>query len=196
VNALPDKVRAFVALRMSAQVEEALAEFVETLRGLSSGIGWTPRANLHLTLRFLGDRVRAEKLERLDSALEQIATTTSPFAIGVRGTGVFPNPNRPRVIWVGLQSDSLIQLAAKVENVAVNAGFEAEQRNYTPHLTIGRIRDPRAWRAVRASIAEAGDRDFGSTQVDSMTLYQSRLGSRPTYIQLAVYALPGSRESP
>jgi RNA 2',3'-cyclic 3'-phosphodiesterase len=196
VNALPDKVRAFVALRMSAQVEEALAEFVETLRGLSSGIGWTPRANLHLTLRFLGDRVRAEKLERLDSALEQIATTTSPFAIGVRGTGVFPNPNRPRVIWVGLQSGSLIQLAAKVENAAVDAGFEAEQRNYTPHLTIGRIRDPRAWRAVRDSIADAGDRDFGSTQVDSMALYQSRLGSHPTYIQLAVYALSGSRRSP
>jgi RNA 2',3'-cyclic 3'-phosphodiesterase len=196
VNALPDKVRAFVALRMSAQVEEALAEFVETLRGLSSGIGWTPRANLHLTLRFLGDRVRAEKLERLDSALEQIATTTSPFAIGVRGTGVFPNPNRPRVIWVGLQSGSLIQLAAQVENAAVDAGFEAEQRNYTPHLTIGRIRDPRAWRAVRDSIADAGDRDFGSTQVDSMALYQSRLGSHPTYIQLAVYELSGSRRSP
>jgi 2'-5' RNA ligase len=195
VNALPDKVRAFVALRMSAQVEEALAGFVETLRGLSSGIGWTPRANLHLTLRFLGDRVPAEKLERLDCALEQIATTISPFAIEVRGTGVFPNPNRPRVIWVGLQSGSLIQLAAEVENAAVDAGFEAEQRNYTPHLTIGRIRDPRAWRAVLTSIVDASDRDFGSTQVDSMALYQSRLGSYPTYIQLAVYALSGSRGS-
>jgi 2'-5' RNA ligase len=196
VNALPDKVRAFVALRMSAQVEAALAGFVETLRGLFSGISWTPRANLHLTLRFLGDRVPAEKLERLDSALKQIATTTSPFAIGVRGTGVFPNPNRPRVIWVGLQSGSLIQLAAKVENAAVDAGFVAEQRNYTPHLTIGRIRDPRAWRAVRTSIVDAGGRDFGSTQVDSMALYQSRLGSHPSYIQLAVYALSGSRGSP
>jgi RNA 2',3'-cyclic 3'-phosphodiesterase len=191
VNALPDKVRVFVALRMSAQVEDALAGFVATLRGLSSGISWTPRANLHLILRFLGDRVPAEKLERLDAALEQIATTTSPFAIGVHG-GIFPNPNRPRVIWVGLQSDVLIQLAARVENAAVSAGFEPEQRDYTPHVTIGRIRDPRAWRALRTSIAEAAHRDFGATQVDSMALYQSRLGSQPTYIQLAAYLLSSS----
>jgi 2'-5' RNA ligase len=196
VSALPDKIRAFVALRMSAQVEDAVAGMVETLRGLSSGIGWTPRANLHLTLRFLGDRVPAEKLERLDSALRQTASATPPFAIEVRGTGLFPNPNRPRVIWVGLHSDFLIQLAAQVENAAVNAGFEAEDRNYTPHHTIGRIRDPRAWRAVRASIADAGDRNFGSTQVDSMALYQSRLGSRPTYSQLAAYTLSGSRKTP
>jgi RNA 2',3'-cyclic 3'-phosphodiesterase len=195
VNVPPDKVRAFVALRMSAQVEDALAGFVEKLRGLSNGIGWTPRANLHLTLRFLGDRVPAEKLERIDSALEQTAATAAPFAIVIRGTGVFPNPTRPRVIWVGLQSNCLIQLAARVENAAVNAGFEPEQRDYTPHLTIGRIRDPQAWRAVRTSINEAADRDFGTTQVDSMTLYQSRLGSHPTYIQLAVYTLSGSRES-
>ena len=191
MNFPPDKIRAFVALRMSAETEDALAGFVETLRGSSPGIGWTRRERLHLTLRFLGDEIPAEKLERLSPALAEIAATSSAFKIDVRGTGVFPNFNRPRVIWVGLESEALMELAARVESVAVSAGFASDQRAYKPHLTIGRIRDPRAWRPIRARIADTASLNFGSTAIDSMMLYQSRLGFDPAYIQLAQYTFRG-----
>jgi len=192
VSGLPDKIRAFVALRMGAEVEDALAAFIETLRGSSDGIRWIRRANLHLTLRFLGDEVAAEQLERLSPALERIAGTTAPFSIDVHGTGVFPDPQRPRVVWVGLKSDALIELAARAEAAAVDAGFAAERRAFTPHLTIGRVRNPRAWRMVRGAITEAADREFGATHVDTMMLYQSTLGPESsTYTELARYALRG-----
>jgi RNA 2',3'-cyclic 3'-phosphodiesterase len=191
VNFPPDKIRAFVALRMSAETEDAVAGFVETLRESSAGIGWTRRERLHLTLRFLGGEVPAEKLERLSPALAEIAATSSAFKIDVRGTGVFPNFNRPRVIWVGLESEALMELAARVGTAAVGAGFASDQRAYKPHLTIARIRDPRAWRPVRARIADAANLDFGGTPIDSMMLYQSKLGAEPAYIQLAQYMFHG-----
>jgi RNA 2',3'-cyclic 3'-phosphodiesterase len=189
---MPDRIRAFVALRMGAEVEDALAGFIETVRESADGIRWIRRANLHLTLRFLGDEVAAEQLERLSPALGEIAAATAPFVIGVRGTGVFPNPQRPRVVWVGLESEGLIALAARVEAAAVDAGFAAERRAFTPHLTIGRVRYPRGWRTVRGKIAEAADREFGTTRVDTMMLYQSTLGPEAsTYTELARYTLRG-----
>jgi RNA 2',3'-cyclic 3'-phosphodiesterase len=192
VSGLPDKIRAFVALRMGAEVEDALAGFIETLRESSDGIRWIRRANLHLTLRFLGDEVAAAQLELLSPALEQIAAATAPFSIELRGTGVFPDPQRPRVVWVGLKSDALIALAARVEAAAVEAGFAPERRAFTPHLTIGRVRNPRAWRMVRGKIAEAAGREFGTTRVDAMMLYQSTLGPEAsTYRELARHELRG-----
>lgn len=192
MSGLPDRIRAFVAIRMNAEVEDALAEFIDTLRDSAKGVRWTRRANLHVTLRFLGDEAAAEELERLNRALAQIAAATRPFLIEVRGIGVFPGATRPRVVWIGLRSDLLIELARQIESAAITAGFPAERRGFTPHLTIGRVRDPRGWPAVRARIADAADRVFGSTPVDSMALYRSMLGGEAaTYTELVRYPLRG-----
>lgn len=192
MNSLPDRIRAFVAIRIDPAVEDALAGFIETLRESSDGIRWIRRANLHLTLRFLGNEVAAEQLDRLSPALERIAAATVPFVIEVGGTGVFPDPQRPRVVWAGLESDALIELAARVEAAAVEAGFAPERRAFSPHLTIGRVRYPRGWRTVRGAITEASAREFGATRVDAMMLYQSTLGPEAsTYTELVRYTLGG-----
>jgi 2'-5' RNA ligase len=189
----PDGVRAFVALRMSDEVEAALAEFVESLRASSSGVRWVRRANLHLTLRFLGDRVAAEQLDRLNHALEEIAGGTAPFVVEVRGTGTFPNFERPQVVWVGLVSGALADLAKRVEAAAVQCGFPPERRPFSPHLTIGRVRHRRGWASVRRALTEAAERDFGATPADSMVLYRSVLGPETsTYTELARYTLGGN----
>jgi RNA 2',3'-cyclic 3'-phosphodiesterase len=192
LSGLPDRIRAFIAIRTNAEVEDALTEFIGTLRDSGGGVRWTRRANLHVTLRFLGDDAAAEQLERLDRTLAQIAAATRPLVIEVRGTGVFPNASRPRVVWIGLHSDPLIELARQIESAAVTAGFPAEPHGFSPHLTIGRIRDPRGWRPVRGRIAAAADRVFGATPVDSMSLYRSTLGGEAaTYTELARYQLRG-----
>jgi len=189
----PDGVRAFVALRVSDEVEAALAEFVESMRASSSGVRWVRPANLHLTLRFLGDRVAAEQLDRLNHALEEIAGDTPPFVVEVRGTGTFPNSERPQVVWVGLVSGALEELARRVEAAAVRCGFRPERRPFSPHLTIGRVRHRRGWATVRHALTEAAERDFGTTRADSMVLYRSVLGPESsTYTELARYALGGN----
>jgi len=191
----PDRVRAFVALRMSSGVEDVLTEFVESQRALSSGVRWVRRANLHLTLRFLGDRVAAEELEQLHQGLEEIAAHRAPFVIEVRGTGAFPNSERPQVVWVGLASGELVDLAGRVEALAVQCGFPPERRSFSPHLTIGRVRHRQEWATVRRALSEGATRNFGATRADSMTLYRSFLGPETsTYSELAHYTLSGEAQ--
>jgi len=178
---------------MGAQVESAVAALVARLRDLDSGVRWVRTANLHLTLRFLGDAVDRNLLAPLDQGLEQIGRQTAPFDIHAHGAGAFPNLNRPRTIWIGLAGDQLLQLAQLVEEVTVRAGFVAERRPYTPHLTIGRMRDLRGWPPIRDLLRDASNYDFGSASITEMILYRSIVGGEASqYLPLARYQLEGA----
>jgi len=187
---LPDRLRAFVAIRLSASSEETIADFIEELRTLRAGIRWTRRANLHLTIRFLGGDVPAAMVTALDAELDRIASNTAPLTLRARGCGVFPNLSRPRVVWIDLQGEPLIQLATRVEQAAQACGFIAEDRGYVPHLTIGRVRDLHRWSLIRSILVASADRLFGASTIDSMILYRSVLGPESsTYEELARYPL-------
>jgi 2'-5' RNA ligase len=177
-------VRAFAALKMSAGVERALAEFIERMRREGGDIRWTRTEKLHLTLRFLGAAVDSSLLPSFGDALGEIAAATAPFAIEARGTGAFPNLNRPRVVWAGLESADLIALATKIEAAAVRFGFAPERRPYSPHLTIGRVRGMRGWGRVRDALGAASRREFGKSVADEIILYRSIPGAE-SYQELA-----------
>ena len=185
---LPDKVRAFVALRMSAGAERALAEFIDEMRREGGDIRWTRAEKLHLTLRFLGAAVGSNLLPPMAEALGEIASTAAPFAIEARGTGAFPNLNRPRVVWAGLEGADLMALAAQIEEAAVRCGFAPEKRPYSPHLTIGRVRGMRGWGRVRAALEAASSREFGRSIVEEIILYRSILGAE-SYQELGRFNL-------
>jgi 2'-5' RNA ligase len=190
---LPEKLRAFVALRLSEESTNAIAGFIAELRPLGSAIRWTPPTNLHLTLRFLGGAVPAAMISVLDAELCRLAVTTAPFAVDARGTGAFPNLARPRVIWIGLRSEPLIQLAAAVKAAANGCGFAPADHGYVPHLTIGRVRELRGWSRIRAALATSADRGFGVSLIDSIILYRSVLGHEAsTYEEIARYFLRSS----
>ena len=179
---------------MSAEVESAIAEFVESLRELRSGVRWVRPANLHLTLRFLGDTVNRNLLQPLNQTLNQITSQTSPFMLHARGTEAFPNLDRPRIIWIGLVSEQLIRLAQQVEGAVVQTGFMPEGRPYTPHLTIGRVRDLHGWQRIRQVLRESPNQDFGSMLISEMILYRSILGGEAAQYQaLARYPLIGAQ---
>jgi len=181
-----NKLRAFVAIRLSAETERALGDLIDELRSPGDGINWARRANLHLTLRFLGAAVDSELIPPLIERLNAIAGETAPFAVAARGIGAFPDLSRPRVIWAGLEGDELLALASRVERAAVESGFEAESRPYSPHLTIGRVRDLRRWARLRPQLETAAGREFGRSTIEAMTLYESRLSSAgATYQELA-----------
>ena len=194
LETLSDKIRAFVALRMSAEVESEIVGFVDPLRELHSGVRWVRSQNLHLTLRFLGDAVDRNLLLPLDHTLNQITGQTSPFMLRVRGTGAFPNFDRPRIIWIGLVSEQLTRLAQQIEDAAVQAGFVPEGRPYTPHLTIGRVRDLHGWQRIRHVLCESPNQDFGAVLISELILYRSILGGKAAQYQaLAHYQLTGAQ---
>ncbi|HEY6420641.1 MAG TPA: RNA 2',3'-cyclic phosphodiesterase, partial [Candidatus Binataceae bacterium] len=134
-----ERFRAFVAVRMSEEVEAAIAALIDELSSPSDGIKWTARANLHVTLKFLGPAVERARLAALAASLNALAAETAPFQLIARGAGAFPNLGRPRALWAGLQSAELAALAARVDDVAASAGFARETRRWSAHLTIGRI---------------------------------------------------------
>jgi 2'-5' RNA ligase len=188
-DSLPAQIRAFIAVRMSAEVEERLAEFIEAQRLGSDGIQFVRRANLHVTLKFLGPAVESTRLAPLAEMLERVARTTAPFTVVARGVGGFPDLMRPRVIWAGLESEALAVLAREVESAAERCGFEREGRGWSGHLTIGRVRNPRAARAALRALEREREREFGLSQVGAMALIRSHLGpAGSTYEPLASFA--------
>ncbi len=97
-------MRAFVAIRMNEPVEESVARPIDELRHPHDGVRWVPRANLHITLKFLGPAVDSHRLQQLTGGLRQLAAKTEPFEVAAAGIGAFPDLEHPRAIWVGLRS--------------------------------------------------------------------------------------------
>ncbi len=184
-------VRAFVAIRMSKQVEESVAKAIDELKHPGDGVRWVPRSNLHITLKFLGPAVNPHRLQQLTAGLRQLATKTAPFEVAASGVGAFPDLEHPSAIWVGLQSvesGSLAALAVRLETVAADYGFEREKRRWSGHLTIGRVRDEQIKSKTREVLHAARDGQFGVSRIESMTLYRSHLGSdEASYEALATF---------
>lgn len=128
--------RLFVAIEIPEEVKRAAAAVA---RGVPAA-RWVPPGQLHLTLRFIGE-VDEKIFRAVSEALESVSF--SPFQLALRGTGVFPNPKRPRVIWIGMErSAPLFALQRRIESAVVSAGIPGEERPFSPHLTLARLREP------------------------------------------------------
>ena len=146
----------------------------------------SPLGNWHFTLRFLGD-TRTEIKERL---LEQLALERfgRPFTISFDRLGAFPNPRRAKVLWLGVSNgrERMESLAAKVEAAAQRAGFDAEGRRFSAHLTLSRMRSPESV-AELVSKSRAVDAEM---PVDQVILYSSRMGgSHSVYTVVETFPL-------
>ena len=139
---MSDSIRTFIAIDLPTQAKNSLASLTQTLksRGLS-GVRWVNPTGIHLTLKFLGN-IPPAMTPRILSALEAASQGHPPFNLSLGDFGVFPNPNNPRVLWIGLNGDlfPLAQLQSSVEKHCRSLGFDPERRPFTPHLTLGRVR--------------------------------------------------------
>lgn len=143
----------------------------------------------HFTLRFLGPtspEARDAIIARLSSA-----NLGSVFKIRFGELGAFPNPRRARVLWLGVTrgGERLSDLAAIAEDAACHAGFTAEGRRFTPHLTLSRIDPPQN---ITALLAQNQSYDIDTT-LTALILYRSRLGGGPArYEEAARFDLAGA----
>jgi len=177
-------IRAFVALDLEPSMRDRLAELVETLRDRFRGVRWVQPERIHLTLRFLG-YARRDTLEALIDPLRGLANDCPAGAAEVSGLGTFPERGRARVLWIGISVPrSVLRLQQACERAAVAAGFEPETRAFSPHLTLGRWREP----APRPTLPEA---DLGRTRLDTLVLYRSQPGrAGSVYTPLETFPLP------
>jgi 2'-5' RNA ligase len=195
---MPGKIgiRSFVAVELTDAARRALAGVQRDLKTQAppGAVRWTRPDSIHLTLQFLGD-ILPEQVEAVAGALDAACAGRAPFAFELAGAGVFPNLNRPRVVWVGVvePSGALAALQQRVAQALAPLGFSPEERAFTPHLTIGRAaRDagPRDLAALGALVARAGIGSLGRVDVDHVNLMKSNLKpDGAVYTPLAVIPL-------
>lgn len=194
------KYRLFVALELPRDGQQRLAEVVAELSAAvpRGQVRWVKADGIHLTLKFYGD-VSTELVPQIEAGLTGAAEGVPPLRLRIEGLGVFPNPRRPQVVWAGLVGDlaGLGALQAAVEAMSAKLGFAREARAFTPHLTLGRVKDGlQAGQQMQLLdfIASGRTRRFGEYEADRLTLMRSDL--RPTgavYTALFVAPLGGGR---
>jgi 2'-5' RNA ligase len=138
------KVRTFVAVEMPEQVRAQFRDVEAQLRQADAHVKWVEPHNIHMTLKFLGD-VTEDELDRLYRGVDEGAQKCAPFEISLSQLGAFPHLRRPRVVWIGIErgKEPLVQLHKRLEDSISGQGFPKENRKFSPHLTIGRVKSPR-----------------------------------------------------
>lgn len=187
-------IRAFLAILLPDTVRSALDAEIERLRPVGRDVSWVARDNLHLTLKFLG-HVEPERLEHAVSGLALVAAAVAPFELAVVGLGAFPSPTRPRVLWAGLESgaDAAARLARSVDGALAGQGFAPEERPFSGHVTLGRVREPGRDRHLASALAAGAGHRFGRLTVDRLALMRSELSPRGArYSIIAAWPLSAS----
>jgi 2'-5' RNA ligase len=167
-------MRAFIAVNLPDEVKKEIAEATASLKKIDSGIKWVEPQNLHLTLKFLG---WVEDM-RLPEVVEITGKLTSPsFKLKLAGVGCFPEGKSPRVLWVDIKEGAaeLKALADRLEEDFSSAGFRAEEREFSPHLTIGRIKDKRGIDKVIEEMGKLAGVGFGECVIQNIEIMKSTL---------------------
>ena len=174
------EIRAFIALHISEQARQTLDRTVSELSDATGRqVRWVEPKGIHLTLKFLGN-IPSSRATELVEAMEEHCRGHSQFSLGLSGLGMFPNRERPRVLWAGVGGDldALASLQEAVETAMTGVGFQRERRPFRAHLTIGRVRDgatPRQRRTIGEAVSSATLMPVGSWQVGAVHLVQSTL---------------------
>lgn len=163
---------------------------------MARGVAWVAPENLHITLKFLG-AVEESRLPAVEAGLAEVAALSPAFAFTVHGLGAFPTATRPRVVWAGVAEGEapMATLAAAVDDALAPVGFPAETRGFSPHVTLGRVREPRRDPGLARALGERAAARYGRTLVERVILMQSDLSPRGArYRELAAWPLgrPGA----
>jgi RNA 2',3'-cyclic 3'-phosphodiesterase len=190
-------IRAFLALEIPPSLQKSISAHSAVLKqALPDTIRWVATERIHLTLKFLGDTSPAS-LQDLTHALSAVIAQQPPFDISAGGFGVFPNPKRPRILWIGVQAPpDLERLTRAIETTCARLGYPPEEKPFNPHLTLGRLRDGADLSALRPALQGIEIGPLGSLTVSSVTLFRSDLRPQgPNYTPLAqlLLAQPDSK---
>ena len=179
-------MRLFTGIELDEDARDAATRAAGELRAVLSGhvpgldARWVPRANLHLTLLFIGETDEPEAAA-LQAALSRAPLTGGPFEVAFGACGAFPRTGVPRVLWLSVADGAarLIDTHAEIVERLAPFGIEPEARPYTPHLTLARVRESprgsaRAFRTAIEQVPRSGHR----MTVRAVTLFRSRLAPR------------------
>ena len=173
-------IRAFIAVELPSGLKNELAELETQLKKASPPVvKWVEPNSIHVTLKFLGE-ISEDSIEELMLAIEETAQGILPFQLEVSGVGAFPNLERPQVLWTGVKGEleKIAQLQKRIESNTEQLGSPRESRAFSPHLTLGRVRDeagPNERRRLGKLLADTTFTALHNIDVDAVNLMKSQL---------------------
>ena len=183
------QVRAFLAIDLDEDLKPKIYKLIKEFKKIDTKIKFVELENLHLTLKFYGD-IDTNGLDVLEKAIVKVVSEFEPFTIKITGCGAFPNTNRIKVIWVGIDDDTILKdLHDKLDKEFVRLGFDKDKR-FSTHLTIGRMKSAKGKDKVKSTIEEFSDVEIGEMEVDRIVLKKSTLTpAGPIYEDLKIFEL-------
>jgi RNA 2',3'-cyclic 3'-phosphodiesterase len=179
-------VRLFVAVEIGETLARRAGKLNKELERRATAaatrakVTWIPADRMHLTIRFIGE-VDDGKAAMVREALEN-PLAVAPFSLTLCGAGTFPK-STPRVVWLGVTEgrEQLLRVEREITARLTPLGIPEEDRAYSPHLTLARVRDPAGLKSTRL-LEGLTDRRIGTTHIETITLFHSKLSPKgPTY---------------
>jgi len=187
-------VRTFVAIEISPEVRTRAQKLITQLQAVDAKVRWVDPAQLHLTLKFLGE-IDLLEVPKICAAVTEVAAAVPPFSVRVNSAGAFPDLLRPRTVWLGIEDETeeLAALHNQMEVALAKLGFRSENRRFRPHLTIGRVRGEGPGIAELAQLLkENNDYPAGVIDVDEVVVFSSEQErGGPVYEPLGTSPLKG-----
>lgn len=187
-------MRTFIAIELPNEIKEFLSKTQEQLKSSEADVKWVAPQNIHLTLKFLGE-VDDNKLDEVKQVMDNAACACASFQGRISAIGAFPKIDFPRVIWLGIDpgDSETKEIAKTLEDALEKAGIPKEDRPFSSHITLGRVRSnmnrERLVRSLKDSQERMGEKKLEFT-VTKITLFKSTLTPKgPVYEALKESAL-------
>ena len=177
------KFRGFIAIDIPTN--KKIIDMENEIKDIGADLKLVEPENIHVTLKFLGD-TDEEKIDEIEEIMKNSTKGLTPFNIKLKGSGVFPNNNYIKVIWVALENAEKIgEIAKKIDKQLEKLGFKAEKRGFSAHLTIARVKSSRNKEKLLQIIEKYQDVEFAIIDVNSVILKKSELTPKgPIYTNL------------
>ncbi|MFA5260885.1 MAG: RNA 2',3'-cyclic phosphodiesterase [Candidatus Omnitrophota bacterium] len=187
-----DTIRSFIAVELDKTLQAGLHQIQEHLQTCHPDVKWVKPDDIHLTLKFLGD-VPVTTIQTIIKQLPSFVAGIRPFELILNTVGAFPRIKQPRVIWAGVpegQAHPILQLAEAIEKGARDLGFEKENKTFTAHVTMGRVRSTKNIKPLAEMLAQCEIPDTLTQTVQSVSLLKSTLKPQgPVYEVLSTTML-------
>lgn len=179
--------RSFIAIEVPEEIRKNIHASLDKVRRQTSGVKWLEISAMHLTLRFLGE-VDEKLLEKeIAPRLKAWAAGGNALQLKVEGVGLFPSVAKPRIFWVGLNGQvvELKRMQAALEKILEGLPIHQEEKEFHPHLTLGRIKVPGAIKVWQKILEEYEKIEFGNFSAQAVVLFKSELTrTGPVYTKL------------
>lgn len=177
------KFRGFIAIDIDSLPK--LVEFENKIKQTGAHVKLVEPKNIHITLKFLGD-TDEEQIDEIEKIMKNSVEGTDPFNIQLKSTGVFPNQNYIKIIWIGIHNgDQIGIIANKIDEELSEIGFKKEKRGFSAHLTIARVKSAKNKEQLMQIIEKYKEFEFADIKVDSIKLKKSDLTPKgPIYTTL------------